>query len=308
MSKRVTVLMGGFSAEREVSLRSGAAAAKALGTAGYAVSSIDVKRDARAMIADIDASKPAVVFNALHGRFGEDGRVQGMLDIMGIPYTHSGMLASALAMDKPVAKRLFADAGIPVPEGRVVSRAEATAGDVLPRPFVLKPINEGSSVGVHIVRAGDNANPMADSNWKFGEQILAERFIAGREITVAVMGDRALGVTEITSDRGFYDYTAKYADGGSRHLLPAPLPKKDYDEAMRLSVLAHQTLGCRGVTCADLRYDDTRPGEPGRFYLLEINTQPGMTNTSLVPELAAHAGIGFPELVTWMVENAQCDA
>ena len=306
MSKRVTVLMGGFSAEREVSLNSGAAAARALGKAGYTVASIDVKRDARAMIADIDASKPAVVFNALHGRFGEDGRVQGMLDIMGIPYTHSGMLASALAMDKPVAKRLYAGAGIPVPEGRVVSRAEAEAGDVLPRPFVLKPVNEGSSVGVHIVKAGDNGNPMAD--WSFGDQVMAERFIPGREITVAVMGDRALGVTEITSARGFYDYTAKYAAGGSRHLLPAPLPKQDYDEAMRLSLLAHQTLGCRGVTRADLRYDDTRPGQPGQFYLLEINTQPGMTDTSLVPELAAHVGIGFPDLVTWMVEHARCDA
>jgi D-alanine-D-alanine ligase len=308
MSKRVTVLMGGFSAEREVSLRSGAAAAKALEQAGYTVATIDVRRDARTLIDGIEATKPAVVFNALHGRFGEDGRIQGLLDIMGVPYTHSGMLASALAMDKPVAKRLYADAGIPVPEGRVVSRAEAAAGDVLPRPFVLKPINEGSSVGVHIVYAGDNANPMAEPDWKFGEQVLAERFIPGREITVAVMGDRALGVTEITSDRGFYDYTAKYAAGGSRHLLPAPLPKRDYDEAMRLSVLAHRTLGCRGVTRADLRYDDTRPGEPGRFYLLEINTQPGMTDTSLVPELAAHAGIGFPDLVAWMVENARCDA
>jgi D-alanine-D-alanine ligase len=306
MAKRVTVLMGGFSAEREVSLRSGAAAAAALGKAGYAVAPIDVQRDAGGMIAGIESTKPAVVFNALHGRFGEDGRVQGMLDIMGIPYTHSGMLASALAMDKPVAKRLFADAGIPVPEGRVVTRAEASAGDVLPRPFVLKPVNEGSSVGVHIVYAGDNANPLGE--WSFGDQVLAERFVPGREITVAVMGDRALGVTEITSDRGFYDYTAKYAAGGSRHLLPAPLPKSAYDEAMRLSLLAHRTLGCRGVTRADLRYDDTRPGEPGRFYLLEINTQPGMTDTSLVPELAAHAGISFPELVTWMVENARCDA
>jgi len=306
MKKRVTVLMGGFSAEREVSLNSGKAAMAALKTAGYIVASIDVRRDARAMIDEIETTKPDAVFVALHGRFGEDGRVQGLLDIMGIPYTHSGMLASALAMDKPVAKRLFADAGIPVPEGRIVTRAEATAGDVLPRPYVLKPPNEGSSVGVHIVYAGDNANPLAE--WSFGDQVMAERFIPGREITVAVMGDRALGVTEITSDRGFYDYTAKYATGGSRHLLPAPLPKSDYDEAMRLSLLAHRTLGCRGVTRADLRYDDTRPGEPGRFYLLEVNTQPGMTETSLVPELAAHAGIDFPALVTWMVENARCDA
>jgi len=308
MAKRVTVLMGGFSAERDVSLRSGAAAAAALEQAGYSVSTIDVQRDVGGMIAAIAATKPSAVFNALHGRFGEDGRIQGMLDIMGIPYTHSGMLASALAMDKPVAKRLFADAGIPVPEGRVVTRAEATAGDVLPRPFVLKPINEGSSVGVHIVKSGDNANPLAGDDWRFGEQVLAERFIPGREITVAVMGDRALGATEITSDRGFYDYTAKYAPGGSRHLVPAPLHRDAYAEALRLSLLAHSTLGCRGVTRADLRYDDTQPGVLGKFYLLEINTQPGMTDTSLVPELAAHAGIGFPELVRWMVENARCDA
>lgn len=308
MSKRVTVLMGGFSAEREVSLRSGAAATAALEKAGYAVATLDVRREARTLVAGIEATKPAVVFNALHGRFGEDGRVQGLLDIMGIPYTHSGMLASALAMDKPVAKRLFADAGIPVPEGRVVTRVEASAADVLPRPYVLKPLNEGSSVGVHVVKQGDNADPLGGSEWTFGDQVLAERFIPGREITVAVMGDRALGVTEITSDRGFYDYTAKYAPGGSRHLVPAPLPPDIYAEAQRLAVLAHDTLGCRGVSRADLRYDDTRPGEPGRLYVLEVNTQPGMTDTSLVPELAAHAGISFPELVTWMVENARCDA
>ena len=308
MSKRVTVLMGGFSAEREVSLRSGAAATAALEKAGYAVATIDVRREARTLVAGIEATKPAVVFNALHGRFGEDGRVQGLLDIMGIPYTHSGMLASALAMDKPVAKRLFADAGIPVPEGRVVTRAEASAADVYPRPYVLKPLNEGSSVGVHIVKQGDNADPLGGNEWTFGEQVLAEKFIPGREITVAVMGDRALGVTEITSDRGFYDYTAKYAPGGSHHLLPAPLPPDIYAEAQRLAVLAHDTLGCRGVSRADLRYDDTRSGERGRLYVLEVNTQPGMTDTSLVPELAAHAGISFPELVTWMVENARCDA
>ncbi len=218
------------------------------------------------------------------------------------------MMASALAMDKPLAKRMFADVGIPVPEGKIVTRAEAEAADVFPRPYVLKPLNEGSSVGVRIVKEGDNAKPLGESEWAFGDTILAERFIPGREITVAVMGDRALGATEITSDRGFYDYTAKYAPGGSRHLVPAPLPKDAYDEAMRLAVLAHQTLGCRGVTRTDLRYDDTREGEPGRFYVLEVNTQPGMTDTSLVPELAAHAGISFPDLVSWMVENARCDA
>ncbi len=308
MSKRVTVLMGGFSSEREVSLRSGAAAAAALEQAGYAVATIDVRREIKTLVAGIEATKPAAVFNALHGPFGEDGRVQGLLDIMGIPYTHSGMMASAIAMDKPMAKRLFVDAGIPVPDGKIVTVAEVEAGDVLPRPYVLKPFNEGSSVGVHIVQAGDNAKPLGEEKWTYGDTLIAERFIPGREITVGVMGDRALGVTEITSDRGFYDYTAKYAPGGSRHVVPAQLPKDIYAEAQRLSVLAHQALGCRGVTRADLRYDDTHKGEPGRLYVLEVNTQPGLTETSLVPEQAAAAGISFPDLVTWMVENARCDA
>lgn len=308
MSKRVAVLMGGWSAEREVSLNSGAAAAKALREAGYAVSVIDLERDLGAITAALAEAGPDVVFNALHGRYGEDGCVQGLLDIMGLPYTHSGLLASALAMDKPMALRLFAEAGIPVPEGRVVRREEGLSGDPLPRPYVAKPINEGSSVGVAIVRDGDPC-PFAAGAWPFiGERALVERFIAGREITVAVMGERALGALEITSERGFYDYEAKYAPGGSRHLYPAPIPPRDHDEALRLALLAHRTLGCRGVSRADFRYDDTRTGEPGRLYLLEVNTQPGMTATSLVPEIAGHAGISFPELVAWMVENAACDA
>ena len=307
MSKRIVVLMGGFSAEREVSLHSGAAAAGALEKAGYAVATIDVRRDLRTLIAGLEMAKPAVVFNALHGRFGEDGSIQGVLDILKLPYTHSGLLASALAMDKPAARKIFASVGIPVAEGRVVHKDEVLAGDVLPRPYVLKPLNEGSSVGVHIIQPGDNGNPLGAEDWPFGDFVLAERFIPGRELTVAVMGDRALGVTEITSDRGFYDYTAKYAPGGSRHVLPAQIPADIYAEAQRLAVLAHQTLGCRGVSRTDLRYDDTQPGQPGKLVVLEVNTQPGMTATSLVPEQAAHAGISFPELVTWMVENAQCD-
>lgn len=307
MSKRVVVLMGGFSSEREVSLASGAACAAALETAGYAVATIDVRRDLQTLVAGLEAAQPWAVFNALHGRYGEDGRVQSILDLMKIPYTHSGVLASALAMDKPAAKKVFAAAGIPVAEGRIVSKAEVLAGDVLPRPYVLKPLNEGSSVGVHIVKEGSNANPFAEEDWSFGDTVLAERFIPGREITVAVMGDRALGATEITSDRGFYDYEAKYAPGGSRHLVPAPLPPQAYDDALILALKAHQALGCRGVSRADLRYDDTQPDQPGRFYMLEVNTQPGMTQTSLVPELAAYAGMSFAELVTWMVENAKCD-
>jgi D-alanine-D-alanine ligase len=308
VSERIAVLMGGFSAEREVSLASGAAVAAALEVAGYAVATIDVRRDLMTLIGGLEAVAPKVVFNALHGRFGEDGRIQGVLDIMKLPYTHSGVLASALAMDKPAAKRVFAAVGIPVAEGRVVPRLEILKGDVLARPYVLKPLNEGSSVGVRIVRQGDNSDPFGEEDWPFGEQVLAESFIPGREITVAVMGDRALGATEITSDRGFYDYTAKYAPGGSRHLVPAPLPADAYQEALALALKAHQALGCRGVSRADLRYDDTEPGRPGRLVMLEVNTQPGMTPTSLVPELAAHAGLSFGQLVTWMVENAECDA
>ena len=305
MSKRVTVLMGGASAEREVSLNSGRAAAQALEEAGFRVVLLDVGRDPAVLAGQIAETAPDVVFNALHGRFGEDGCVQGLLNLMGIPYTHSGLLASAAAMDKAFARRMFASAGIPVAEGRVVRRQEV-AGDPLPRPYVVKPINEGSSVGVHIVRDGANSSPL--DAWPFeADEVLVESFIPGREITVAVLGDRALGALEITSDRGFYDYEDKYAPGGSRHLMPAPLAKADYDEACRLALAAHRVLGCRGVTRTDLRYDDTRPGAGARLYVLEVNTQPGMTATSLVPEIAAHAGIPFPDLVRWMVENATCD-
>ncbi|MDR3435794.1 D-alanine--D-alanine ligase [Telmatospirillum sp.] len=307
MSKRVVVLMGGFSVEREVSLVSGVAVAAALEKAGYAVATIDVRRDLRTLIAGLDAAKPWAVFNALHGRFGEDGSIQGILDIMKIPYTHSGLLASALAMNKPMAKQTFAAAGIPVPEGRIVKKSEVLAGDVLARPYVLKPLNEGSSVGVHIVKQGDNGAPLAGEDWPFGDLVMAERFIPGRELTVGVMGDKALGVTEITSARGFYDYTAKYAPGESVHLVPAPLPAEVTEEVKALAVKAHLALGCRGVSRADLRYDDTEAGKPGKLYLLEVNTQPGMTSTSLVPEQATHAGISFVDLVTWMVEDARCD-
>ena len=303
MSKRVTVLMGGASAERDVSLRSGAAAARALEQAGFTVSSLDAGRDPGALAAAISATKPDVVFNALHGRLGEDGCVQGLLNLMGIPYTHSGLLASAAAMDKAFARTLFASAGIPVAAGRIVTMADGKA-DPLPRPFVVKPINEGSSVGVYIVRHG-GASPLED--WPFdSDTVLVEAFIPGRELTVAVMDDRALGALEITSDHGFYDYDAKYAPGGSRHIMPAPLPQADYDEACRLAVLAHRVLGCRGVSRTDLRYDDTA-GQKPKLVVLEVNTQPGMTETSLVPEIAAHAGISFPELVRWMVESASCD-
>ena len=300
MSRHVAVLMGGWSAEREVSLVSGAAVAKALKKTGYRVTPIDVQRDMGSLMTRL-YPRPDAVFNALHGRYGEDGCVQGLLNILDIPYTHSGLLASALAMDKPMAKRLFAAAGIPVAEHRIVRRDDVVRGDVMARPYVVKPLNEGSSVGVTIVLEGDNTPPFTDANWPFGEEVMVERFVPGKELTVAVMGDKALAVTEITTDRGFYDYDAKYSDGGSAHLVPAPLEPAVYDEVMRLSALAHEALGCRGVSRADLRYD----GET--VYLLEINTQPGMTHTSLVPEQAAHVGLSFEELVSWMVENVECD-
>jgi D-alanine-D-alanine ligase len=302
-AKRVTVLMGGASAERDVSLRSGHAAAKALESAGFAVTLVDAGRDPAELVRALVETKPDVVFNALHGRFGEDGCVQGVLNLLGIAYTHSGLLASAAAMDKAFARQIFEAAGIPVAKGAVVRKGDTSP---LARPHVVKPLNEGSSFGVYILQEGDNRDPLAD--WPFeSDDVLVEEFIPGREITVAVMGDRALGALEITSDRGFYDYEAKYAPGGSRHIMPAPLPEADYAEACRLAVAAHKALGCRGVSRADLRYDDTKPGVP-RLVMLEVNTQPGMTATSLVPEIAAHAGISFPELVRWMVENARCDA
>ena len=300
MSRHVAVLMGGWSAEREVSLVSGAAVAKALKKTGHRVTPIDVQRDMGSLMTRL-YPRPDAVFNALHGRYGEDGCVQGLLNILDIPYTHSGLLASALAMDKPMAKRLFAAAGIPVAEHKIVRRDDMVRGDVMARPYVVKPLNEGSSVGVTIVLEGDNNPPFTDANWPFGKEVMVERFVSGKELTVAVMGDKALAVTEITTDRGFYDYDAKYADGGSAHLVPAPLEPAVYDEVMRLSALAHEALGCRGVSRADLRYD----GET--VYLLEINTQPGMTHTSLVPEQAAHVGLSFEELVSWMVENVECD-
>ena len=299
MTKHVAVLMGGWSAEREVSLVSGAACANALKEAGYDVTPIDVQRDMGALMTRL-YPKPNAVFNALHGRYGEDGCVQGLLDILAIPYTHSGLLASAIAMDKPMAKRLFALAGIPVAEHVLASPDEVLTGDLLPRPYVVKPANEGSSVGVQIIRNGDNG-PVINEGMAGESQMMVEAFIPGRELTVAVKGGKALAVTEVKTDRGFYDYDAKYVDGGSTHEVPAIIDKTVEAEVMRLAEIAHEVLGCRGVSRADFRCD----GE--RLVILEVNTQPGMTPTSLVPEQAAHLGISFPELVSWMVENAECD-
>lgn len=306
MSRHVAVLMGGWNSEREISLISGRDCADALEQQGYRVTRIDVDRDIGRRLTELP-ERPDVVFNALHGRFGEDGCVQGMLEVMGLPYTHSGPLASALAMNKSVAKQLYAHAGIACPAGHVASRGQAGRAAGMDRPFVIKPDREGSSVGVRLVLAEDNDDRLLEDDFRHGDQVLVESFVPGRELTVAVMGDRPLAVTEIRTDEGFYDYRNKYTEGGSRHLLPAPVHDETTARALELALRAHRVLGCRGVTRADFRYDDTA-GEPGRLFMLEVNTQPGMTPVSLVPEQAAHAGIPFGELVAWMVEQARCDS
>ena len=303
--KHVAVLMGGWSAEREVSLNSGKPCADAAEKCGYRVTRVDVGRDIATVLT---ALKPDCALNLLHGRPGEDGTLQGMLEILGIPYSHSGVMASAVAIQKDVSKTLLKAAGIPVPGGMVVSRIEAAKKHLMPPPYVIKPVAEGSSVGVFIVRE-DHAHPpqeLTRADWHFGETVLVEPFIPGKELTCAVMGDHALGVIEIVPATKFYDYEAKYAPGGSKHLLPAPVSPAVYEECRRLSLAAHATLGCRGVTRSDFRYDDSQPGVKG-LACLEVNTQPGMTETSLVPELAAHAGITFDELVRWMIEDASLE-
>lgn len=301
--KRIAVLKGGWSPEREVSLNSGAACAKALREAGYDVVEIDAGRDLAAQLKQV---APDAVFNALHGQWGEDGCVQGLLEVMGLAYTHSGVLASALAMDKQRTKLVLAEAGVPSPEGRIVSRLEAAGGHVMAPPYVIKPNAQGSSVGVFIIREGDNRPPaeLTSDKWALGDEVLIEKFVPGRELTVSVMGDRALCVTEITTSLAFYDYEAKYASGGSKHVLPAEVPPAVEARCFELALKAHQALGCRGVSRSDFRYDEAAKGE--QLFFLEINTQPGMTGTSLVPEQAAYCGISFPELCAWIVEDASC--
>jgi D-alanine-D-alanine ligase len=302
MTKHVAVLMGGWSAEREVSLRSGKACADALESEGYRVTRVDVQRNIGEVLG---ALKPDAAFNVLHGVPGEDGTIQGVLEVLGIPYTHSGVLSSALAMDKAQARIVMAHAGVPVADGRVVTRAEAAKGHVLPRPYVLKPVAEGSSVGVFIVTEEHQHPPqeLTRPDWKHGETLLAERYIPGLELTCAVMGDEALDVIEIEATTRFYDYEAKYAPGGSRHILPARIKPNIYQEARILALKAHRALGCRGISRADFRFDNREDGSGGLF-CLEVNTQPGMTETSLVPELAAYRGMSFGGLVRWIVEDA----
>ena len=302
---RVAVLLGGRSAEREISLVSGAGCAKALRGEGFEVVEIDPQ--ASDLAAQINAAKPDVVFNALHGRWGEDGCVQGLLELLRIPYTHSGVLASSLAMHKQRAKDVFRAAGLPLVKSIVADRRAAAAGHLMDPPYVVKPVNEGSSVGVFIIRAGDNRPPaeLGSDKWTLSDEMMVEEFVPGRELTVAVMGDKALAVTEITTNLAFYDYEAKYAAGGSIHTLPAKIDPSVADEAMRLAERAHVTLGCRGVSRADFRFDDTKGKQ--RLVLLEVNTQPGMTPTSLVPEQAAHNGMSYGALCRWIVEDASCD-
>ena len=300
--QHVAVLMGGWSAEREVSLRSGGACAAALERQGFRVSRVDIGRDIASVLAGL---KPDVALNMLHGRPGEDGTVQGLLEILGIPYSHSGVLASSIAMQKDVSKVLLRAAGIPVPEGIVASRLEAAKAHLLPPPYVIKPVAEGSSVGVFVVTEAHPHPPqeLYREDWAFGDKVIVESYIAGKEITCAVVKDQPTDVIEIVPAVRFYDYEAKYAPGGSKHLLPADLLPKVYQEVRRLTLAAHRALGCRGVSRADFRYDDRMEGTSG-LVCLEVNTQPGMTETSLVPELAAHAGITFEELVRWMVDDA----
>ncbi len=296
----VAVLKGGMSAEREVSLTSGGAIEKALLALGHSVVAIDVSAN---VVDDLLRAKPDAVFNALHGRYGEDGCIQGVLEILKIPYTHSGVLASAVAMDKPMAKVVFEKAGIRVAKGVVAHKDELIAGDVMPRPYVVKPSNEGSSVGVKLVFEKDNFH-FTKENWPYGETVLVEQYIAGRELTCAVLDDVALGVTEITIPTGFYDYDNKYTAGGSVHICPAQLPQKIYDEVMAMALAAHRALGCRSLTRSDFRWDEKGDG---KIYILETNTQPGMTPMSLSPELAAYAGISFNELVARILKTARLD-
>jgi D-alanine-D-alanine ligase len=302
--KRIAVLMGGRSAEREVSLSSGRGVVKALRDEGFDAVALDPGDNPGQQLYE---AKPDAAFNALHGRFGEDGTVQGLLELMRIPYTHSGVLASALAMHKERTKDVYRAAGLPVVKSIVVDRHQAAAAHLMEPPYVIKPVNEGSSVGIFIIRKGDNRPPaeLGSEKWNLSNEMMVEEFVPGRELTVSVMGDRALGVTEITTDLEFYDYEAKYAPGGSRHILPAQIPQKATNEAMELAIAAHKALGCRGVTRTDFRYDDT--GGKHRMILLETNTQPGMTPTSLVPEQAALAGMSYAQLCRWIVEDASCD-
>ena len=296
---QVVVLMGGPSAEREVSLSSGAECARALIDAGYSVQTLDAGPDLCARLTEL---APDVVFNALHGRWGEDGCVQGVLEWMRLPYTHSGVMASAVAMDKERSKQVYRQAGLPVAASLLADKAEVEVAHVMTPPYVVKPYNEGSSVGVYLVHGSANGTPKLSP--EMPQTVMVEAFVPGRELTTSVLGDRALGVTDILTD-GWYDYDAKYKEGGSRHVVPADVPQDIYDACMDYALRAHNALGCRGLSRTDFRWDEAR-GLDG-LILLETNTQPGMTPTSLAPEQAAHCGMSFAQLCAWLVEDASCN-
>ncbi|HYE51671.1 MAG TPA: D-alanine--D-alanine ligase [Azospirillaceae bacterium] len=306
--KHVAVLLGGWSAEREVSLVSGASVVNALEQRGYKVTAVDVQRDLLGLMKALHGQgRPDVIFNALHGRGGEDGLIQGVLEYLHIPYTHSGVMASAVAMDKALTKRILATVGMPVPDGVVATRAQVLAGHVIEPPYVVKPVDEGSSVGVRIVGPGHNGGPLDEDHWIYGETVLIEKYVPGRELTVGVMGDKALAVTEIVPRTDFFDYKAKYTEGQAVHVCPAQIPAEVAAEAMRLALLAHTTLGCSGISRSDFRWDDAQAGTGG-LYFLEINTQPGFTPLSLLPEQAAYLGLSYADVCSWLVENARCHA
>ena len=305
MPKNVALLVGGWSAEREVSLNKGKYVQEALEQAGYNVKRVEVTRDLNKLLADL-TPRPDVVFNNLHGQGGEDGVIQGVLEMLQIPYTHSGVLASAIGMDKPAAKRLAASVGVRVPKGDLFNVDDIIDHDVMPRPYVVKPYNEGSSVGVRIMQVGDNHPPVVREEWAFTPLALVEEYIKGKELTVAVLDGKAQGVTEIVST-GFFDYDAKYSsDSETQYLLPAPIPQDVYDLALDYAERVYNVLGCEGLARCDMRYDDTR-GKDG-LYFLEINTQPGLTAGSIGPSQVIRNGSTFPALCAHLVETARCKA
>ncbi len=306
MSYHIAVLMGGWSSEREVSLSSGAGVVKALQEKGHKVTAIDVQRDLDSLMRAL-TPRPDVIFNALHGKGGEDGTVQGVLEFLNVPYTHSDVACAAIAMNKSVTKLVVAREGVPVAREVLAHRTEVMSRDVLPVPYVVKPINEGSSVGVRIIHEGSNYRILAEDSWIYGDTVMVETYIPGRELTVGVMDDQALDVTEIIANTTFYDYTAKYAPGGSTHVVPAQIPAEVAAAAQNYALTAHRALGCRGVSRSDFRWDDSKKGIEGLVFL-ELNTQPGLTPTSLLPEQAALRGISSADLCNWMIEDAMARA
>ncbi|CAI3936068.1 D-alanine--D-alanine ligase [Commensalibacter papalotli (ex Botero et al. 2024)] len=314
--KHVTVLRGGISSEREVSLASGSNIIEALKETGYQVSDLVANDDLEQIIQCLKEQKPDIVFNALHGRFGEDGAIQGVLEWMNIPYTHGGICSSAIAMNKQMTRILLADSGLPVATGKVIPVHELAHQDPLPSPYVIKPIEEGSSVGVYIVNETDaqerkKRRQKIIKEWHFGDNVLVEQFIPGKELTVCVMRDKALTITDISSGTHvFYDYTSKYTAGESKHILPAQIHPKAFQKAIDYAQQAHKILGCYPVSRTDFRYDNSQEtsDHPGALYILEVNTQPGMTKTSLLPEQAQYCGISYPDLCSWLVEHAKCRA